>query len=69
MGRPSNRKSSVVAWTSTIIVDVKRVDLHFKVEVDLEPGENSEKLAEEILRLLRKVYGFRRAEVTNVQEH
>lgn len=47
---------------------VKRLDLHFKVEVDLPEGEDLEKLSEEIVRLLRKVYGVRRAELTSAHE-
>jgi len=45
------------------------MDLHFKVEVILEEGETKDRLAEEILRLLRKVYGVRKVELTNVVEH
>jgi hypothetical protein len=41
-----------------------RIDLHFKVEVSLAEGEQVERLAEEILRALRKVYGVRRAELS-----
>ncbi|MDX2154763.1 MAG: hypothetical protein SFV54_28735 [Bryobacteraceae bacterium] len=42
-----------------------RVDLYFKVEVDLDPVEEPDKLAREIARQIEKVYSVRRAEMTN----
>ena len=42
--------------------------MHFKVEVDLDEEEDLQKLSEEIIRLLRKVYGVRRAELTSSHE-
>jgi hypothetical protein len=47
---------------------VKRLDYHVKVEVDLPPGEDPKKLGDEIVRILRKIYGVRRAELTSIQE-
>jgi hypothetical protein len=37
----------------------------FKVEVEHEPGEQAERLGEEIRRQLQKLYGVRTAELTN----
>jgi hypothetical protein len=48
---------------------VKRLDLYFKVEVDLGDGEDPKKVADEIVRLLKKVYGVRRAELSSQHEH
>lgn len=45
---------------------MKRIDLHVKVVIDLEEGENEQRLAAEICRAIEKVYGVRRAEVSNV---
>ena len=42
-----------------------RLDLYLKVEIDLSEGEKPQKLASEICRMIRKVYGVRDAEVTN----
>jgi hypothetical protein len=47
---------------------VKRLDLYFKVEVDLSEGEDPKKLSEEIIRVLKKVYGVRRADLDSMQE-
>ena len=49
-----------------IIRSMKRIDLHVKVVIDLEDGENEQRLAAEICRAIEKVYGVRRAEVSNV---
>jgi hypothetical protein len=48
---------------------VKRLDLYFKVEVDLHEGEDPKKLSDEIVRQLKKVYGVRRAELSSQHEH
>lgn len=45
-----------------------RFDLHLKVEVDTETPEDPRRLAAEICRLLRKVYGVRGAELTHWSE-
>lgn len=42
-----------------------RLDLYLKVEIELSEGEKPQKLASEICRMIRKVYGVRDAEVTN----
>jgi hypothetical protein len=47
-----------------------RSNLYFKVVVELEEGETPERLAGEIARQIRKVYGVVRAELSNVSpEH
>lgn len=48
---------------------MKRLDLHFKVEVDVDDQETPEKLAEEIRRMLRKMYSVRKVELTSVVEN
>jgi hypothetical protein len=45
-----------------------RIDLYLKVELDLDEEEKAERIAAEICRLIRKVYGVRSAEVSNVVE-
>jgi hypothetical protein len=45
-----------------------RTDLYFKVELVLDEKENPERVAAEICRLIAKVYGVRRAEVSNMVE-
>jgi hypothetical protein len=45
---------------------MKQVDLFFKVEVDIEAAETVERVAKEIVRALEKMYGVRRAELSNV---
>ncbi|MCC7156501.1 MAG: hypothetical protein IT161_18135 [Bryobacterales bacterium] len=45
---------------------MKRIDVHIKVVIDLEDGENERRLAAEICRVIEKVYGVRRAEVSNI---
>ena len=46
-----------------------RLDLYLKVEIELTEGEKPQKLAAEITRMIRKVYGVRAAEVTNFINH
>ena len=43
-----------------------RTDLHLKVELELDEKENPERVAAEICRLIRKVYGVRSAEVSSM---
>lgn len=43
-----------------------RIDLHLKVVLELEAEEKPEKVAAEIVRLIRKVYGVREVEVTSL---
>jgi hypothetical protein len=45
-----------------------RTDLYLKVEIDLDEREQPERLASEICRQIRKVYGVRSAEVSNIIE-
>lgn len=45
---------------------MRNIDLYLKVELDLPEVEKPERFAEELCRMLRKVYGVRRAEVTNL---
>jgi hypothetical protein len=44
---------------------MSRTNLFFKVEVEHDGNENPERLAEEILRLIRRAYGVREAEFTS----
>lgn len=43
-------------------------DLYLKIELDLDEKENAERVAAEICRLIRKVYGVRSAEVSSMVE-
>jgi hypothetical protein len=43
-----------------------RTDVYLKVELDLDEKEKPERVASEICRLIRKVYGVRSAEVSNL---
>jgi hypothetical protein len=45
-----------------------RTDVYLKVELDLDDRETPERLAAEICRMLRKVYGVRQAEVSSIVE-
>ncbi|MBV8844465.1 MAG: hypothetical protein JO307_16780 [Bryobacterales bacterium] len=45
-----------------------RSDLYIKVEIDVDEKERPERVAAEICRLIRKVYGVRHAEVSNIVE-
>jgi len=45
-----------------------RTDLYVKVELDLDEKEKPERLASEICRMIRKVYGVRSAEVSSMVE-
>jgi hypothetical protein len=47
---------------------VKRLDLYLKVEVDLNESEDPKRLSEEIIRMIKKIYGVRRAELDSIQE-
>jgi len=48
--------------------EMPRTDLYLKVEIDLDEREHPERLASEICRQIRKVYGVRSAEVSNIIE-
>jgi hypothetical protein len=45
-----------------------RSDLYIKVELDIDEKENPDRVAAEICRLIRKVYGVRQAEVSSIVE-
>jgi len=45
-----------------------RTDLYIKVELDLDEKEKPDRIASEICRMIRKVYGVRSAEVSNMVE-
>ena len=47
---------------------VRTIDLHFKVEVDIDSAEAEHKLADEIRRAILKLYGVRKVELTGVYE-
>ena len=44
---------------------MKRMDLYIKVEVELDETEKPEKVAEEICRVIQKIYVVRSAELSN----
>jgi len=46
-----------------------RTDLYLKIVLDLPETEKPEKLAAEICRQVKKIYGVRSAEVQNMVEH
>src|SRR5262245_53845780 len=48
--------------------DMARTDLYLKVELDLDEKEKPERVASEICRLIRKLYGVRAAEVSSMVE-
>lgn len=52
-----------------IIGGMARFDLHLKAEVTIDGEEDPRKIAAELCRLLRKVYGVRAAELTNWVRH
>ncbi|MGA3188930.1 MAG: hypothetical protein ABSF22_17640 [Bryobacteraceae bacterium] len=45
-----------------------RTDLYLKVEIDIDEKEHPERLAAEICRQIRRVYGVRSAEISNIIE-
>ena len=45
-----------------------RTDLYVKVELDLDEKETPDRIAAEICRMLRKIYGVRQAEVQSIVE-
>ena len=48
--------------------NVPRTDLYLKVELDLDPKEKPERVAAEICRTIRRIYGVRKAEVSSMVE-
>ena len=51
-----------------IIGYMARMDLYLKVELDVDDKERPERLANEICRAVRKIYGVRLAEVSSIVE-
>ena len=47
---------------------MRRTDLYLKVKLILDDKEQPEKLAAEICRMIRKIYGVRSAEVSSMIE-
>ena len=47
---------------------MRRIDLYLKVELVLDEREDPERVASEICRMIGKVYGVRRAEVSSMVE-
>jgi hypothetical protein len=45
-----------------------RADVYLKIELDLDELEKPERIAAEMCRILRKIYGVRQAEVSNIVE-
>ena len=45
-----------------------RTDVYLKVEIEIDDKEQPERLATEICRQIRKVYGVRSAEVSSIVE-
>ena len=43
-----------------------RTDVYIKVELDLDEKEKPERVAAEICRQIRKIYGVRSAEVSSI---
>jgi hypothetical protein len=48
--------------------DMARIDLHLKVVIDTDDNEPPERLAQEICRIVRRIYGVRQAEISNMVE-
>jgi hypothetical protein len=46
-----------------------RTDLFIKVQLDLKPGEDAQKLAGEICRRIEKIYSVRSVEISNIFAH
>ena len=46
-----------------------RTDLFLKVQIDHDPGEPAERIAEEICRAILRVYGVRSAELSSLVTH
>jgi hypothetical protein len=45
-----------------------RTDVYLKVEIDLDEKEKPDRIAAEICRMIRRIYGVRNADVTNMVE-
>ncbi len=53
---------------SIVSSDMARIDLHLKVVIDTDDNEPPERLAQEICRIVRRIYGVRQAEISNMVE-
>ncbi|MEP7351713.1 MAG: hypothetical protein ABI824_00635 [Acidobacteriota bacterium] len=49
-------------------VDMRRVDVYLKVELELDDKEPPERIALEVSRVARRVYGVRKTEVSSIIE-
>jgi hypothetical protein len=47
---------------------MRRIDVHLKVELDLDENESPERRGAEIVRVIRKIYGVRQADVSSIVE-
>jgi len=47
---------------------MQRLDLYIKVEVELDEDEKPDKVADEICRVIQKIYVVRSAELSNLVE-
>ena len=45
-----------------------RTDVYLKVELDVDDNETPERVAAEMCRMLRRIYGVRQAEVQSMVE-
>jgi hypothetical protein len=48
---------------------MQRLDIHFKVELELDDSEQPQRVARELERILNKFYGVRNVEATNIVRH
>jgi len=64
----SNATSSSYRMRASYHRNVPRTDLYLKVELDLDSKEKPERVAAEICRIIRRVYGVRKAEVSSMVE-
>jgi len=51
-----------IVCTASYHRNVPRTDVYLKVELDLDPKEKPERVAAEICRTIRRIYGVRKAE-------
>jgi len=58
------RQTSIVSYDRKMA----RTDVYLKVEIDIDAKEQPDKLAAEICRQIRKVYGVRSAEISSIVE-
>jgi hypothetical protein len=46
---------------------MQAIDIYLKVQADLDDAEDAKRFAEELCRVLQRVYAVRRAEVNNIR--